>query len=345
LSFEVNDVHRHAELGFRHVQSFTPLSQIAPIIRYHHHTLEQLNKKDIDPLIAFESGVIHLADRIAILIKNDIDIFTQTALINDLIRPGSGSKFFPEAVEAFLSVSKKESFWLTITGRYINKFLESRIKNWEMFLDVNHLYEFAKLFGRVIDFRSSFTAIHSNRVSRIASALAGYSGMSQGNCMLIGIAGLLHDLGKLAVSSEILDKASDLSPGEWNIMRRHSFYTHELLSGIKGFELITRWASCHHERLDGNGYPFHYNDSQLLPGERIIAVADVFTALTEDRPYRPGLSPEKSISIIKGMVDKNALDGSIVNKLIEHLDKLNQIRLEAEKELASEYNEFMKDIP
>lgn len=344
MAFEVNDVQKHAELGYRHVKSFSPLSEISPIIRYHHYNLRQLEEADVTRETAFESGVLHLADRISILIKNDSDIISQSGFISQLIRPASGNLFYPEAVDAFLSASGKESFWFTITGNHIDQYLESRMKQWKAYLDIDHLYEFAKLFGRVIDFRSSFTAIHSNRVSRISTALAHHAGMSDENCRLIGIAGLLHDLGKLAVSAEILEKPSPLSDSEWNIMRRHSFYTYELLSGIEGFETITRLASNHHERLNGNGYPFHYRGSEISRGERIVAVSDIFTALTENRPYRAGLSTGESLLIMKKMVKQNALDGFIVDKLSANVDQLNQIRIETENEIAAEYQEFIRDI-
>jgi HD-GYP domain-containing protein (c-di-GMP phosphodiesterase class II) len=218
------------------------------------------------------------------------------------------------------------------------------MSSWKTFLDIDHLHEFAKLFGRVIDFRSSFTAIHSSRVSRIASSLAAHAGMSAEECRLIGISGLLHDLGKLAVPSEVLEKPSPLSDSEWNVMRRHSFHTYELLSGIEGFETITRWAANHHERLDGNGYPFHYKENEITCGERIVAISDIFTALTEDRPYRGGLDPVDALSIMKGMVKRNALDAYIVEKLSENADELNRIRVEAENEIIAEYNDFIKGV-
>src|SRR5208337_2538002 len=103
-----------------------------------------------------------------------------------------------------------------------------------------------------------------------------------------GIAGLLHDIGKLSVPEDILEKPAPLDCSEVNKIKAHSFMTHRILENIGSLDKITQWASLHHERLNGTGYPYHYGKEKLPVGARIIAVADVFTALTENRPYRKG---------------------------------------------------------
>ena len=124
-------------------------------------------------------------------------------------------------------------------------------------------------------------------------------GFSAWECQLIRVAGNLHDLGKLAVPAEILEKSGQLTDAEYNLIKGHSFYTYHILEAIDELEIITAWAAFHHERLDGSGYPFQISGDQLSLPARIVAVADVFTAITEDRPYRVGMDPDQALSVLR----------------------------------------------
>jgi len=151
------------------------------------------------------------------------------------------------------------------------------------------------------------------------------------------IAGYLHDLGKLAVPQEILEKPAKLNDYEFNIMRSHVFYTYRILANRNGLEQINEWASLHHERLNGKGYPFHLKAADISFGSRIMAVADVFTAIAEDRPYRKGLSKDQIIRTLSHM-GVDSLDSKIVNSLIEKFEYINDIRYAARSEALNEYN-------
>lgn len=120
----------------------------------------------------------------------------------------------------------------------------------------DEIIELTKIFANIIDFRNPFTATHSAGVAKTAEKLAELAGFSENECKMMLVAGYLHDLGKLAVSKSILDKPGNLDPGERNVIRSHAFYTYRLLQAIKGFEIINKWASFHHEKLNGKGYSF-----------------------------------------------------------------------------------------
>src|SRR3990167_2949515 len=117
------------------------------------------------------------------------------------------------------------------------------------------------------------------------------------------IAALLHDIGKLSVPDEILEKPGGLSTEEFNIMRGHTYFTYHILNSIDGFDTISEWAAFHHEKLNGRGYPFHLKEGQLSIGSRIMAVSDKFSALSEDRPYRKSLTNNEIIANLNIMVD------------------------------------------
>ena len=105
---------------------------------------------------------------------------------------------------------------------------------------------------------------------------------------------------------------------EYLLIKQHTYYTYRILQGIDNFEKIAQWAAYHHETLDGTGYPFRISEDSLSLGSKILAVADVFTALTEDRPYRESLSEEKVKDIMGKMAKYRRLDKQIIDLLFEH---------------------------
>ncbi|MCL5884638.1 MAG: HD domain-containing protein [Deltaproteobacteria bacterium] len=154
------------------------------------------------------------------------------------------------------------------------------------------------------------------------------------------IAAFLHDLGKLAVPSEILEKPGKLTEGEWNVMRTHVYYTYQILNSIEALEGIASWGALHQERLNGSGYPFRYTEDELPLGARIMAVADVFTSLTEDRPYRKAMPREGATRELHDMVERRELDETLVNLLLGHYDEIDRFRSAAQSKAVREYEEF-----
>ena len=162
---------------------------------------------------------------------------------------------------------------------------------------------------------SPFTYRHSNGVSLVGRFLAESMGFSHEEVELIQVAGLLHDLGKLAIPEAIIEKRGPLTKAEMNLMKQHTYYTYWLLKPITLPFPIPEWAAFHHERLDGQGYPFHKSATDLDTSARLLAVADIYTALREERPYRSSLSEVEIKRILKAKV----ADGGLDQKIIEHL--------------------------
>lgn len=339
MEFEAGSVETHQIAGYLLLSTFSQFRRIADIVLYHHI------RWDDDPgcAVPIESRVLQAADRIAVLIPEDPNVLAVVPEIQKKIKEGSGRLFMPDIVEAFMNLSAKEAFWLDAVSS-LDSYLIEKSAFQTALLNSDGLIEFSKLVSKIIDFKSRFTAVHSCGVAASAEALAGFAGFSDEDCRTMRTAGYLHDLGKLAVPSEIIEKPLTLDFSEYGSMRRHTFYTHRVLQKIKGFETITDWASLHHERLDASGYPFHLGKSDLAVGSRIMAVADVFTALTEDRPYRAGMKGDEALKILSEMVSRNALDSGITSVLDSHFDDINDIRRTAQASSASEYNEFCKNL-
>jgi HD-GYP domain-containing protein (c-di-GMP phosphodiesterase class II) len=181
----------------------------------------------------------------------------------------------------------------------------------------------AELFRNIIDFRSPFTATHSSGVAAAASSISKIFGLTSMETTLMEVAGDLHDIGKLAIPNSILDKPGPLTKEEMALMKSHTYYTYLIIKTIGGLKHIAEWAAYHHERLDGSGYPFHCTDDELSTGSRIMMVADIFTALAEDRPYRKGMNKDDIARIIKQFSDRHLLDAKIVTIVLDNFSEIS----------------------
>ena len=342
LKFETEDPERHAATGQLLLAEIDPLAgtNIAQLVECHHVVWNRKENMSLKETVSLSCHILHLADRVAVLIDKDRYILFQRDAIIKRIAENSADMFAPELVKAFKDLAKEEYFWLDTVSPTIGASLKRRLSLNELNLDLEGLLCISDVFRRIIDFRSAFTASHSSGVAATAEALAMLYGFSQKECLMMRIAGHLHDLGKLAVPVEILEKPGKLEPWEFEIIKSHTYYTYRILEPLEALSQIIEWAAFHHERLRGDGYPFHLTKEELPLGSRIMAVADVFTALTEDRPYRPLMEHARAIAILDDMVSNGALDGDIVGMLKRNFDDVRYLRTRAEQASNSEYKRF-----
>ncbi|MGH2970013.1 MAG: HD-GYP domain-containing protein [Solirubrobacteraceae bacterium] len=211
-----------------------------------------------------------------------------------------GRWFDPALVDAMLGFRDDAAFW----GPLEDPRAIPPVARWEprdrvLLADESRLDRVAEAFARVIDAKSPYTARHSAGVATYASAIAAATGMDAGAQRDLRRAGLLHDIGKLAVSSRILDKPGRLTEEEFAAMREHPRYTLRILERVACFSDLAETAAAHHERLDGTGYHRGLAAFDLSRPARILAVADVFEALTADRPYRAAMPLAQALEIMR----------------------------------------------
>jgi putative nucleotidyltransferase with HDIG domain len=208
----------------------------------------------------------------------------------------SGEWFDPELVAALRACRGDTRFWACLA--------HADVSAWEpddrlLTADDEHLDRIATAFAGVIDVKSPWTYRHSDLVGMLAVRIATALGADEDEVTDLRRAAMLHDIGKLAISNRILDKPGPLTAAEFDQVREHPLTTARILERIPGFAHLAPLAAAHHERLDGSGYPYGLRAENLTTLMRVLAVADVFEALTSARPYRPAMSVETALGILR----------------------------------------------
>lgn len=333
------NINTHAFRGAYLVAGFLPEKNIAGIIRYHHYAWEHGATAGKNPEMPCESQILHLADRVCAYISNQKFVLSQVPQVKEYVKKHAGDLFVEEYTEAFMALSEQEAIWLDLvssdpTDRIDKTYFASTE------VSIEDLVNLSWIFSHLIDFRSPFTSTHSASVAHVAEELAKLMHFSSTDCKLMLIAGYLHDLGKLTVDNSILEKDAALDPDEFDIIRSHTYYTYYLLDDIAAFDEIKRWAAFHHERLNGKGYPFHIDERELSLGARIMAVADVFSALQEKRPYKDAMKKDEILSILSNMVVSGSLDESVVSTVANNFERLSSVCTNAKEIAQKEYSEL-----
>lgn len=301
------------------LSQFRPLAHLAPVIRYHHTHWDKLATMSIEGEVALQANLIYLADRVDALIaqyqaEGQRVPFEQ---VRSRIESLAGTFFKRELVDAFLKASGNDAFWLNLEPQnIIENVQEISMHGTETIDNFADLRALAVMFAHIVDAKSHFTYDHSLGVANLATHIGEQAGLSPERVAMVEIAALLHDLGKLGVPDEILEKPARLNAEETTVMHRHSYDTYRILRHIDGLEEIAEWAGNHHETLLGNGYPFQHQKQELSLETRVIIVADIFQALAQERPYRSSMKAEDIMQILREM----AADGRIDDKLVAIVD-------------------------
>ena len=299
-------MEKHCLEGALAVERFPAGSIISRAIKYHHETPdpEYSALRALSEDVPLMARILSLADKIDVKMSRKLHTRQERDGILNWVTEESGVLFFPEVAEAFKQVAQKEAFWLDIEQPDLLQIaLGLLCGQWQLpatrELELGFTDDLAATFADLIDQKSQFTARHSRSVAETVQRLARGLGWKEDRLHEIYVAGLLHDLGKLSIPKKILDKPGPLAPTEFEIIRTHTYYTHRLLTEAGFPTRMAEWASHHHERLDGKGYPFALAEKDLDEGSRLMSIADIFAALTEDRPYRKAMTPGEALALIQ----------------------------------------------
>lgn len=262
-----------------------------------------------------KGAAIPLLARIANLAQT-MDIFVGAqgiAATMKMVRDRRKTWFDPQLADLVLKWRKDEAWWSWLRESAPEIEVTSmEPSDPQRMVNNRGLDLVAQSFADIVDAKSPFTYRHSSNVSRWARAIGARFFTDEYELTRLSRAGLLHDVGKLGVSNTILDKNGPLSDEERELVQSHPVHTWEILRRVRVFSDFARMASLHHEKLDGTGYPWGVPAEGLDLQARILVVADIFEALTADRPYRAGMPIEKVLGILNkergAKLDADVLD-------------------------------------
>jgi HD-GYP domain-containing protein (c-di-GMP phosphodiesterase class II) len=305
----------HCEYGQRNIESFEFPGDIKDLILYHHERADGSGPygKTEYP---FEAEIIGIADEV------DVNWHLQRRSPEDLPKIAEfirdSCRFFPETQDLLLSVLDEDMF-RALKDDGIDNTVGDLIPPWEMDSANPRLPEITAFIGRVIDYKSVFTRLHSSGIVEKALTMSGFYGCEISERNLLCLAANLHDIGKLAVPPEILEKPGKLSREEFQQIAAHAQKTADLLTGLKdcggGLDEVRIWAANHHEKLDGSGYPLGKKGEDLDFNSRRLACLDSYQAVREERPYHPARNHGDTMEILRDMAEKGAIDGGIVKDI------------------------------
>lgn len=269
---------------------------------------------------------IPLYARIALLAQL-VDVFHASAgptATREEVARRSGRWFDPRLADAFAVLARDPEFWRQLASDDLEQcVLEMEPARQLQPVDDDYLDDIALVFGQIVDAKSPFTAGHSSRVALVTDRIAEQLGLGQDVRRWLRRGALLHDVGKLGVSNQILDKPGRLDAAEWAEVQRHALHTEQILGRISGFGVLARVAGAHHEKLDGGGYPRGLDARHIRLETRIITTADTFDALTADRPYRAAMPIAQAMQLMQDSVG-SAIDADCFAALQRSLDTLGE---------------------
>lgn len=310
VEFETEKVENHAVYGYLFLKYMSPLSDVSEAILYHHTPWSKL--ANVNERIRDYAALIHLADRMDILYLNGMD-----DKIEEMLKK-QPELFRPDYIELALDALKKRRLFERLRNGEYSVMNRARIERHEISADT--ALEYLKMLVFAIDFRSEYTVTHTVNTVSIALDIAASFGLDEAAINKIYLGALLHDVGKIAVPVEILEYPGRLDARQMDIMRTHVIKTDEIINGVVPQE-IRNIAIRHHEKLDGSGYPYGLTADELDLPQRIVAVADIVSALMSKRSYKEPFNKDKTIEILRGMSGRQ-LDGAICDYLCDNFDSV-----------------------
>lgn len=332
LEIDLDKPMNHAAYGYLFIKHFSPLSDLAEIVLGHH--LFPKDIKNIDIHIPEEALLLNLADNISILQVNLGRVEKEWILnrSDDEILPEHRMLFDKTCREYDLLEKIKEDDDIEELYEIFDKRELSR----------DEVLSYIRMLNYSIDFRSEATILHNIIVEEISVQICNLLDLDEDTLIKIKMASMLHDIGKIVIPINILEKPGSLTPKEFEIIKSHAIVGYNILSDI-GIDDIRNIATLHHEKLNGEGYPFGLKGDEISKESRIVSVADVVSALIGKRSYKDEFPKEKVISILSKMASNNEIDREICSLIINNYDCIIKIVRRNTKKMISLYKNIMDE--
>jgi HD-GYP domain-containing protein (c-di-GMP phosphodiesterase class II) len=307
---------KHAIRGYHLFRRFEALYDLAEPVLLHHYPWKWLRLSLFDEETKRIAAVMNVADRMAVILSGGEHPLTQRHVASKYLKQLEASEYDPDIVAVAENILHRRKD-VALDIKFIDSWKEDLLDRAHKpsRLSYGELFELFDVLSSVTDAKSPFTLMHTTNVLYTASALAQQLGLPKVDVLNIELAAVAHDLGKIATPNVILHKQGPLDNHEMPIMQEHVYMSFLLLKDLPGLREIVFTAATHHERLDGSGYPWGLSGEQLPIPSRILQVADVYSAMREDRPYRKGIPHKEVLSRLRSMASENLLDTRVVKAL------------------------------
>lgn len=323
-SLDETNMFEHCVAGEKMMTKLPFYHLVRGTVLFHHERADGKGALGMtDDMVPLYAQLIHVADVVDVRFSLNTMNHNKFKAIIAWINNERGKTISGKSADLFIKAIDYESL-MSITGENCRKIVRTMIPELSDEIPVEALREIASFFAKITDYKSNFTWRHSIGIAEKAERMGQYYNYDKETCDKLYIAGALHDIGKLLISNDILEKPGKLSNTEYKEIQNHAMGTWKLLSSVGGLEEITSWASLHHEKLDGSGYPFGYKADQLGKNERLLACLDIYQALVEQRPYKAGLSHSEAMTILYKMGASGHLDSDILNDINIHFLPQNE---------------------
>jgi HD-GYP domain-containing protein (c-di-GMP phosphodiesterase class II) len=320
LSEQLNGNHdpamkKHCEIGQRNVDNLCFKTNVKDFVLYHHERADGTGpfgiKEGEGPL---EAELITIADSIDVAHHLQRLEPEGLSVIRKIITEETGKFYSKNAAKAMLEILDQPTL-MSLKDNVIKQTASETLLPWTVDIQAETVFGLAGFVARIIDYKSVFTQKHSIQIANKAWFMGDYYRYEPEKLAELYLAASLHDLGKLAIPIEILEKPARLTDEEFEIIKKHVSITCELLNDVNGFETICQWASNHHEKLDGSGYPCGKKASELDFNSRLLICLDLYQAISEERPYHLKRNHRNTIQILYELVDKGKIDKDIVKDI------------------------------
>lgn len=338
--FETISIWEHSIYGYLFLKYFSPLKELSPAILFHHAGCNELER--LSPSLQELAQIISLCDRVDIFLQSSNDMDN----LRKLLEKKRDTKFRSRFIDLFWAanadlskINEEVHSDKDFSGVFFNAPITSEEAD-----------EYLKMIVFSIEFRSSQTAVHTNATVCVSRMLAELTGCGNDDVEKIITGAMLHDIGKTGVPVSILESPNRLNDAEMEIMKTHVDMTEKIISGSVDNE-IKQIAVHHHEKLNGTGYPRQLNAPAISFCDRILIVADIFSALCGARTYKNAYSKERTIDIINGMSVQGLIDAEIASLtiknfdyILEGLDSVSRPVMDVYNKINEEYSSILENV-
>lgn len=295
-------IERHTMLGADAVRSLELPDEAAIAVEAHHEHWDGSGfpQQLAGEAIPIEGRILAAADVAEVLIAEQFSSLVARRHFHASISEYSGKQLDPQIVATLLDLAKSDEFWLGLYSEDLAAALTSLRVGGDTRKSRKRVLRFAEVFADLADAKGEHTAGHSRRAADYAERLAEAAGFDPGHIEMLRIGALLHNIGLLGVPARVMSKPDILSVTEMQLMRQHPANSEMILQELPGFEEVSVWIGRHHERPDGKGYPEMLSGDEIPTESRILAIVDVYDALTSDRPHRGAMSARDAKQILLG---------------------------------------------